>query len=129
MLLAKILLLPGFEFTATFGFHILAIFPETTSIRMMEHSCTSACRRIDLAAAKSGRPRCARCLTEVLDEHGAMVIGAHVELFARRGDAGNTGLAVKPRSPIPRIRACTRSKSPISVRRRGAPRPDFFSSG
>ena len=29
-LLGKILLLPGFEFTATFGFHILAIFPETT---------------------------------------------------------------------------------------------------
>ena len=36
-LLTKVLLLPGFEFTATFGFHILAIFPETTSIRLMEH--------------------------------------------------------------------------------------------
>ncbi|MBN9014849.1 MAG: PHP domain-containing protein, partial [Rhizobiales bacterium] len=36
-LLDKILVLPGFEFTATFGFHVLAIFPETTAIRLMEH--------------------------------------------------------------------------------------------
>ncbi len=32
-LLDKILVLPGFEFTATFGFHILGIFPPTASIR------------------------------------------------------------------------------------------------
>jgi len=36
-LLDQILVLPGFEFTATFGFHILAIFPEGTSVRLMEH--------------------------------------------------------------------------------------------
>src|SRR5512139_540897 len=33
----KILVLPGFEFTATFGFHILGIFPETTPLRVIEH--------------------------------------------------------------------------------------------
>src|SRR3972149_5289838 len=33
----RILLLPGFEFTATFGFHILGIFPPTTSVREVEH--------------------------------------------------------------------------------------------
>jgi hypothetical protein len=32
----KILVLPGFEFTSTFGFHILAVFPPETSLRMLE---------------------------------------------------------------------------------------------
>ncbi|HYP18813.1 MAG TPA: RNA-binding domain-containing protein, partial [Chloroflexia bacterium] len=36
-LLGKIVVLPGFEFTATFGFHILGIFPENTSVRKLEH--------------------------------------------------------------------------------------------
>lgn len=32
----KILVLPGFEFTAMFGFHILAVFPPETSLRKLE---------------------------------------------------------------------------------------------
>lgn len=36
-LLEKILVLPGFEFTATFGFHILGIFPPEKSVREIEH--------------------------------------------------------------------------------------------
>jgi Schlafen, AlbA_2 len=36
-LLDKILVLPGFEFTATFGFHILGIFPPDKPIREIEH--------------------------------------------------------------------------------------------
>lgn len=36
-LLNKIVLLPGFEFTATFGFHILAIFSPATPVRDIEH--------------------------------------------------------------------------------------------
>ncbi|HUV29033.1 MAG TPA: PHP domain-containing protein, partial [Anaerolineales bacterium] len=36
-LFKKILVLPGFEFTATFGFHILGIFPETKPLRDIEH--------------------------------------------------------------------------------------------
>ncbi len=32
----KMLVLPGFEFTATFGFHILAIFPPETPLRTLE---------------------------------------------------------------------------------------------
>ncbi|MEO8288105.1 MAG: RNA-binding domain-containing protein [Chloroflexota bacterium] len=36
-LLTKIVVLPGFEFTATFGFHILGIFPENTSVRKLEY--------------------------------------------------------------------------------------------
>ena len=33
----QVVVLPGFEFTATFGFHILGIFPPETSIRHLEH--------------------------------------------------------------------------------------------
>ena len=33
----QVMVLPGFEFTATFGFHILAIFPPETSLRHLEH--------------------------------------------------------------------------------------------
>ena len=33
----KILVLPGFEFTATFGFHIIGVFSESTSVREIEH--------------------------------------------------------------------------------------------
>ncbi|HSO26784.1 MAG TPA: RNA-binding domain-containing protein, partial [Anaerolineales bacterium] len=36
-LLEKILVLPGFEFTATFGFHILGIFPPDKPVREIEH--------------------------------------------------------------------------------------------
>ena len=33
----RVMVLPGFEFTATFGFHILALFPPETSLRHLEH--------------------------------------------------------------------------------------------
>src|SRR5215510_901357 len=36
-LLDRILVLPGFEFTATFGFHILGIFSPETRVRQLEH--------------------------------------------------------------------------------------------
>ncbi len=36
-LLKKIVVLPGFEFTATFGFHILGLFPPEKSVREIEH--------------------------------------------------------------------------------------------
>ncbi len=36
-LLERILVLPGIEFTATFGFHILGIFPPEKPVREIEH--------------------------------------------------------------------------------------------
>ena len=36
-LLGQILVLPGFEFTATFGFHILGVFSPDTPIRSIDH--------------------------------------------------------------------------------------------
>ena len=78
-LLSKILLLPGFEFTATFGFHILAIFPEATSVRMMEHLLLL----LGVPEAKFGSGEVGATTDvlrtyEILADHGALVIGAHV---------------------------------------------------
>ncbi|MEA2594633.1 MAG: hypothetical protein QOF01_1102 [Thermomicrobiales bacterium] len=78
-LLSSIVLLPGFEFTATFGFHILAIFPETTSVRKMEHLLMT----LGVAEDKFGRGEVG-ATTDVLAayrllaQNGALVIGAHV---------------------------------------------------
>ena len=78
-LLAKLLLLPGFEFTATFGFHILAIFPETTSIRLMEHLLLALGVAEDrFGSGEVGATSDVLRAYEILAEHGALVIGAHV---------------------------------------------------
>jgi len=51
-LLDRILVLPGFEFTATFGFHILGIFSPQTSVRQLEHILLSL--QIPAAALDQG---------------------------------------------------------------------------
>jgi hypothetical protein len=80
-LLDKILVLPGFEFTATFGFHILGIFPPDTPVRRVEHVLLSL--RVPYEAIERG-------LTEVgasadvltayraIRDAGGLVIAAHV---------------------------------------------------
>jgi hypothetical protein len=78
-LLDKILVLPGFEFTATFGFHILAIFPPTTTIRRIEHLLLL----LGVAEEKFGSGEVGATSDvlrayEVLADNGALVIGAHV---------------------------------------------------
>lgn len=77
-LLSSMLLLPGFEFTATFGFHILAVFPERTSIRMMEHLLLLLGVPEDrLGSGEVGATTDVLRAYEVLADHGALVIGAH----------------------------------------------------
>ena len=80
-LLNRILLLPGFEFTATFGFHILAIFPEDTSIRTLEHLLLSLHipeEKLDQGSSEVGATTDVLHAFELLHEAGALVIGAHV---------------------------------------------------
>lgn len=80
-LLRKIRVLPGFELTATFGFHILAIFPEGTSIRQMEHVLLALNvpeEKIDLGTSEVGATSDVLRVYEVLHEAGALVIPAHV---------------------------------------------------
>ena len=76
----KILVLPGFELTATFGFHILGIFPPRTPIRSIEHvllQLNVPFEMLDAGETEVG-PTC-DVLTayRVLDEAGALVIAAH----------------------------------------------------
>jgi histidinol phosphatase-like PHP family hydrolase len=80
-LLNKILVLPGFEFTATFGFHILALFPPETSIRKLEYILLTLNvpeDRLDIGTSEVGATTDVLRAYEVLNENGAIVIGAHV---------------------------------------------------
>ncbi len=79
-LLEQILVLPGFEFTATFGFHILGIFAPDTPIRQLEHILLSL--NIPPAALDEGSSNVgasADVLTAYrhINEAGGIVIAAH----------------------------------------------------
>jgi hypothetical protein len=79
-LLDKILLLPGFEFTATFGFHILGIFPKGTPIRAMEHLLIQLkvpVDQLDTGATEVGATSDVLTAYQVIDEAGGLVIAAH----------------------------------------------------
>jgi hypothetical protein len=78
-LLGRILVLPGFEFTAQFGFHILAIFPEGTTVRIMEHLLlTLGVPEDKFGSGEVGATTDVLRAYEILANHGALVIGAHV---------------------------------------------------
>ncbi len=80
-LLNRILVLPGFEFTATFGFHILALFPPETSIRKLEHLLLLLDvpeDKLDIGTSEVGATTDVLRAYEILGEAGALVIGAHV---------------------------------------------------
>lgn len=79
-LLDKILVLPGFEFTATFGFHILGIFSPDTPLRQLDHILLSL--RISPQVMDEGNPAAGASsdvLTayRVINEAGGIVIAAH----------------------------------------------------
>lgn len=79
-LLDKILVLPGFEFTATFGFHILGIFPQDSAISLLEHLLLTL--RVPVESLKTGSATVgatADVLTayRVINEAGGIVIAAH----------------------------------------------------
>ena len=78
-LLAKILVLPGFEFTAQFGFHILAIFPEGTTVRLIEHLLLLlGVPEQRFGSGEVGATTDVLRAYEILADNGALVIGAHV---------------------------------------------------
>jgi hypothetical protein len=77
----KILLLPGFEFTATFGFHILGIFPETTPVRVIEHvllNLNVPADKLDQGATECGATSDVLTAYRLIDEAGGLAIAAHV---------------------------------------------------
>lgn len=79
-LLSKILVLPGFEFTATFGFHILGIFPPDTSVHYLEHLLLTLNVPQDLinkGSATVGATSDVLTAYRVINEAGGLVIAAH----------------------------------------------------
>jgi PHP family Zn ribbon phosphoesterase len=80
-LLEKIVVLPGFEFTATFGFHILGIFPPTTPIRQLEHilmTLNVPLEALDEGTSNVGASADVLTAYRAIHENGGLAIAAHV---------------------------------------------------
>ncbi|HRW05965.1 MAG TPA: putative DNA binding domain-containing protein [Caldilineaceae bacterium] len=76
----KVLVLPGFEFTATFGFHILGIFPPETPVRHLEHILLTLkvpADKLDIGSTETGASTDVLTAYKVIQEAGGMVIAAH----------------------------------------------------
>ena len=76
----KVLVLPAFEFTATFGFHILAIFPETGSVREIEHILLTLkvpADKLDGGSSEVGATTDVLTAYRMIDEAGGLAIAAH----------------------------------------------------
>jgi hypothetical protein len=79
-LFTKLLVLPGVEFTATFGFHILAIFPPNKPVREIEHlllELNIPSDQLDEGSATVGATTDVLTAYRLMDEAGALVIAAH----------------------------------------------------
>lgn len=79
-LFKSILVLPGFEFTATFGFHILAIFSPETPVRDIEHlliSLNIPSDQLDDGSQTVGATTDVLTAYQLLNRAGALVIAAH----------------------------------------------------
>lgn len=77
----KLLLLTGFEFTATFGFHILGIFPPDTSMRELEFlllQMNVPDDKLDEGATDVGATVDVLTAYQMIADAGGLVIAAHV---------------------------------------------------
>ena len=86
----KLLILPGFEFTATFGFHILGLFPPETPVREIEHlliDLNIPTDQLDLGSATVGATSDVLTAYRLIDEAGGIVIAAHAN--------SNNGVAMR----------------------------------
>jgi schlafen family protein/PHP domain-containing protein len=76
----KLLVLPGFELTATLGFHILGIFPPETSVRELEHLLLDLRvppDKLDLGSGEVGATSDVLTAYRLIDEAGGLAIAAH----------------------------------------------------
>jgi hypothetical protein len=76
----KILILPGIEFTATLGFHILGIFPPGTTVRELEHLLLLLRvppDKLDQGSGEVGATTDALTAYRMISEAGGMAIAAH----------------------------------------------------
>jgi len=97
----KILVLPGFEFTATLGFHILGIFSPATDMRELEfilRQLNVPPDKLDAGSGEVGATSDVLTAYRVIDEAGGIVIAAHVNsahgvAMRSRGFGGQTRIA------------------------------------
>ncbi|MEM7348931.1 MAG: ATP-binding protein, partial [Chloroflexota bacterium] len=78
--LSEILLLPGFELTATMGFHILGIFPPDTPQRDLEHillDLNIPSHLLDEGSTEVGATVDVITAYRIINEAGGLVIAAH----------------------------------------------------
>jgi hypothetical protein len=79
-LLGKLVVFPGFEFTATLGFHILGIFPPEKSIREIEHillDLNIPDSQIEAGSSIVGASADVLTAYRKIDEAGGLAIAAH----------------------------------------------------
>jgi len=79
-LIKRIMVLPGFEFTATFGFHILAIFAPDTPVREIEHillDLNIPADQLDKGSAAVGASADVLAAYEKIKAAGGLAIAAH----------------------------------------------------
>ncbi len=79
-LLDKITVLPGFEFTATFGFHILGVFSPDKPIREIEHlllSLNIPADQLDRGSATVGASSDVLTAYKLIHDAGGLAIAAH----------------------------------------------------
>jgi hypothetical protein len=79
-LLQKVTVFPGFEFTATLGFHILGIFTPEKSVREIEHlllSLNIPSEQLDNGSVTVGATADVLTAYRLIDEAGGLAIAAH----------------------------------------------------
>jgi len=77
---AKVLVLPGFEFTATFGFHVMGIFSPDKPMREMEHillDLNVPANQLELGSVTVGASADVLTAYQAIHEAGGIVIAAH----------------------------------------------------
>lgn len=76
----KVTIFPGFEFTATFGFHILGIFPPETTVRQLEHVLlllNVPTDKLDEGSTETGANADVLTAYRAIHEAGGLAIAAH----------------------------------------------------
>ncbi len=89
-LLDRILVLPGFEYTATFGFHILGIFSPQTTLREIEYilmDLNIPKDQLDDGSVTIGAGVDVLTAYQIINEAGGLVIAAHAN--------SNNGVAMR----------------------------------
>ncbi len=79
-LMSKILVLPGVEITATFGFHIIGVFPPDKPIREIEHlllSLNIPSSLLDEGSSTVGATSDVLTVYHLINQFGGLVIAAH----------------------------------------------------